>query len=410
MAAVVQSPKIAEKRTVRGNERGCVMIVVSSVTLRAAPTVPDPRARENGCPAPDGTDLASHVGPVTASRAPTRTQPPRGNLSGSVSDLSMSPPPHPATGEPGAPFGGFALTVSNRAAPGWRAQAELLRFLLEAPGPEHVAHRAVTALGLLPQIAWAEMVRGSEPVPTGPEVRSIPMPSGRGEPRTLVVALACPQDREDAAFVDSLLDLVSRIHATAGLVRQLADDAHTDPLTGLWNRRAFFAVLDKALARFRRGGDELAVLLCDLDHFKKINDTFGHDAGDRALLSVRDAIAEVTRPSDVAARLGGDEICILLVGTDIEGAVKVGDRLRAALRTKRPLGDHPLTLSIGAADTSSIDSFTDGARARADLLRIADEALYVAKARGRDQVATPPPPPELDAAVTEPIDVTSDAA
>ncbi len=312
--------------------------------------------------------------------------------------------PWPAEG-----CGGFALTVGDRACPGWRAQAELVRFLLDAPGPEHVVHRAVTALGLLPQVAWAELVRDGTTA-NDPAVRAVSVASRTQAHRRIVVRLAEPCDREDLAFVESLLDLVARIYTTAEHLRRLSDDAHTDPLTGLWNRRAFFALFDKAVARLDRGGDDLALLLCDIDHFKTINDTLGHAAGDRALLAVRDAVARVTRPSDVAARLGGDEICILLSGTDVHGAVKVANRLRDALRDENPLTPTPLTLSIGAADPACVPRGSSARHTRADLLRAADEALYRAKARGRDCVVPAQAPDPLDRCPTTPIDVEPSAA
>ena len=108
-------------------------------------------------------------------------------------------------------------------------------------------------------------------------------------------------------------------------------EAHTDPLTGLFNRRGLEPFVEQALARASRTGEEIAVLLCDVDHFKRINDEHGHAAGDRALASVARAMESVIRPSDLAARLGGDELVILLAGSNAAGATVVAERLRRAL-------------------------------------------------------------------------------
>ena len=161
----------------------------------------------------------------------------------------------------------------------------------------------------------------------------------------------------------------------------------TDGLTGLSNYRCLKKSLDEAFERASRHGSPLAIVYIDLDRFKRINDTFGHDAGNVALKAVARRIDKWRRRQDVAARVGGDEFAILMPNLDHEGVMTAVERLREDLRslarTARagaPL--ESLTCSVGVA------SYPATARTQAGLLRAADEAMYRAKQAGRDCVAT----------------------
>ena len=160
--------------------------------------------------------------------------------------------------------------------------------------------------------------------------------------------------------------------------------AHTDSLTGLYNRRLFMQRLREEAERVNRHNGCLSILLFDLDHFKQINDRFGHETGDRVLQSVARAANDVKRVSDITARIGGEEFALLLPETDREGAMRLAHRLRAAIesaRTPDPAGDPvSVTASIGVATVSSQSE--DPALA----LKLADAALYRAKNAGRNQV------------------------
>lgn len=163
-------------------------------------------------------------------------------------------------------------------------------------------------------------------------------------------------------------------------MRALVDsrrEATTDPLTGLANRRRF----ESEHARMLLGdGGAPAVLLCDLDHFKLLNDTHGHEAGDTALVVFADLLREVLRPQDLLARIGGEEFAVLLPKTDAEAAMIVANRVRAAVAEQAREPDPPgTTVSIGVAPAGE-------GPALADQLRAADAALYAAKAAGRDIV------------------------
>jgi len=159
----------------------------------------------------------------------------------------------------------------------------------------------------------------------------------------------------------------------------------TDPLTGLANRRHFVQALATEVARSRRYGAPLTVLLIDIDYFKRVNDRFGHAAGDGALATVANGLRSSCRQTDLPARYGGDEFALLLPETTAERGLLFAERLAAVLRTAPPNveGAPALTLSIGVAE---------GARGEnADqLLKRADEALYQAKDAGRNRTVLAP--------------------
>ncbi|MEZ5557379.1 MAG: diguanylate cyclase [Pseudomonadales bacterium] len=166
--------------------------------------------------------------------------------------------------------------------------------------------------------------------------------------------------------------------------RELERLAHTDPLTGLNNRRLFMQRLAEEVQRAERSDGCLSVLLFDLDYFKRVNDRHGHDVGDQVLQQVARAACEVKRMSDVAARIGGEEFALLLPETSQSGAMHVAQRLRAAIEaadTPDPEG-RPITVtaSIGVATLSCPSSNP------LRILKLADSALYRAKRAGRNQV------------------------
>jgi diguanylate cyclase (GGDEF)-like protein len=165
---------------------------------------------------------------------------------------------------------------------------------------------------------------------------------------------------------------------------RVREQAHTDDLTGLANRRAFVEIGTAAVDQARRYHRPLALLMMDIDHFKKINDTFGHALGDAALRAAAEALRQAARRADTAGRLGGEEFALLLPETTIDRARVVAERIRRdveALTVQH--GNTPIrfTCSIGVAELTPDVNDLDG------LLRGADEALYRAKAEGRNRVA-----------------------
>jgi two-component system, cell cycle response regulator len=164
--------------------------------------------------------------------------------------------------------------------------------------------------------------------------------------------------------------------------QRLVQLAHFDQLTGLANRTKFQERFSQALARSRRRGTRLAVMLVDLDGFKLVNDTHGHDIGDSLLQEVSHRVQSVLREYDTVARLGGDEFAVLLSDVDDASAItEIADRLRNALCKPVVIGGVELraTASIGIA------VFPDDAMSAAELLQCADSAMYVAKRRGKDR-------------------------
>jgi two-component system cell cycle response regulator len=156
--------------------------------------------------------------------------------------------------------------------------------------------------------------------------------------------------------------------------------SQTDPLTSLRNRRAFDDRLADAFDQAARYNRPLSLAIVDLDHFKSINDTHGHDAGDAVLRGVAKIIGEGTRQSDFVARVGGEEFAIILPETALFEALQFGEKLRAAVATT-PIGEHQVTVSVGIANVPHSEI-----PGTSELFRAADQALYRAKVRGRNRV------------------------
>ena len=185
--------------------------------------------------------------------------------------------------------------------------------------------------------------------------------------------------------------LVQEIQERKRAEQALEKAATTDYLTGLLNRRAMLAVLEQEAERSRRSTQPFSLLMADVDKFKVINDSHGHQTGDEVLLLVCRTLRETLRGQDAIARWGGDELLILLPETDLEGAVGVAEKVRQTLAGREWLIEgHPLhlTMSLGVA-ASSAEGLVEDAISRADL------ALYRAKAGGRNRTvaADPAAPP-----------------
>lgn len=164
---------------------------------------------------------------------------------------------------------------------------------------------------------------------------------------------------------------------------QLANEAAHDPLTGLLNHRSLAIRLEQAFATAERYGRPLSYLMLDLDGFKQVNDTLGHEGGDQALRRVAQALLQAMRRSDVAARYGGDEFAVLLPETDAYGAFTEAERIRRAVAQIRLDPPHLLSVSIGAATFP-----TPSTRSKEQLMRHADQALYTAKTSGKSRTVS----------------------
>lgn len=184
------------------------------------------------------------------------------------------------------------------------------------------------------------------------------------------------------AVVETLRDMTEQKRAQTALEHLAACDA----LTGVANRRSFDEKLMYEWRRERRDAQHLSLLMIDIDHFKRFNDTYGHQQGDKCLRRVAEVMTEVVfRPADLVARYGGEEFGIILPATDIEGAGVVAQRIQerlAAMEIAHAAGEEGrITLSIGIATTAPADG-----ESSESLLSAADDALYRAKHAGRNRV------------------------
>ena len=164
--------------------------------------------------------------------------------------------------------------------------------------------------------------------------------------------------------------------------------ARTDGLTGLFNRRHFLSLAEAEWNRYQRYRRDVSLLMIDIDRFKVINDSYGHDAGDQVLAGVAEICREQRRKVDLVARFGGDELVILLPETSLDGAVAAAERLRKQTEVRSFTAGTQMvraTLSIGAAQANP------DMKSVFDLMKRADLAVYAAKTLGRNRVCTPDP-------------------
>jgi two-component system, cell cycle response regulator len=168
----------------------------------------------------------------------------------------------------------------------------------------------------------------------------------------------------------------------ARLFEQTERLATIDGLTGVLNHRAFQARLDEYLAQARRYGKKLSVILCDIDHFKSVNDTYGHPVGDLVLTGVARTVAKEARATDLVARYGGEEFAVVMPETDAAGALVIAERIReriGALAFETEQGRLTVTMSLGVA------TFPDHGAHKGELVERADGCLYHAKRHGRNR-------------------------
>lgn len=197
-------------------------------------------------------------------------------------------------------------------------------------------------------------------------------------------------DGQVSGLVGTILDITDRKR----MEQQLADMASRDPLTGLLNRRAILSHLERLHDDRRQQRQPLCLLMCDVDHFKSINDRHGHAVGDEVLTQVAQLLRQHLRDGDRVGRIGGEEFLVVLDSTEPERLSQVGERLRQVVATHPVLPldtTFSVTVSIGAARSLQADEDW------ASVVSRADQALYVAKRTGRDRVvmADSEPPRQL---------------
>ncbi|MFY9570150.1 MAG: sensor domain-containing diguanylate cyclase [Blastocatellia bacterium] len=187
---------------------------------------------------------------------------------------------------------------------------------------------------------------------------------------------------EELLMVNTVCDQLSIAISHARLFQHVQTQAMTDDLTGLYNHRHFQERLDREIKLADRKNDVVSLILLDLDHLKNINDTHGHPAGDRALCHLATIMRATLRDVDICARYGGEEFVVILPGCNRENALLVAERLRDSIASTPVQRVGQITASIGFA------TYPTGAKNKEELIEMADRAMYLAKAAGRNRIRT----------------------
>jgi diguanylate cyclase (GGDEF)-like protein len=209
-------------------------------------------------------------------------------------------------------------------------------------------------------------------------------PTGAAAVALASMAVPVPWSMRAALLVAAALNGALHAHR-ARQSRDLTARSFTDRLTGLRNYDYFAEALRSELARVRRYGGCVTLVMLDLDRFKAFNDRHGHAAGNRLLNGVGQAIAREKRDADIAARFGGEEFAVLVPGREADGIV-VAERMRHAIADLTPAPTSRRDFTPGVSASAGIATFPVDARTPHELFELADRALYEAKRRGRDQV------------------------
>jgi diguanylate cyclase (GGDEF)-like protein len=212
-----------------------------------------------------------------------------------------------------------------------------------------------------------------------------PLDFGDGDAGLLILGrrmTEAPYEAHDLALLRALADSSAIALRNAELLDRLRAQATIDPLTGCHNRRGFDEILGVEFQRARRYHRPLSLVLLDIDHFKTINDAFGHEVGDHALQRIGRAVRHTFRNTDSACRYGGEEFALIFPETGKDEGFRLAERLRVLIETLPPNAEVPrsLTASFGVA------AFPDDGADISSMIRAADRALYLAKANGRNRV------------------------
>ena len=273
---------------------------------------------------------------------------------------------------------GYDVVVASNGAEAWQA--------LQSEG----APKLALLNWMMPGMDGVQICREVRKRPAEPYVYILLL-TARGQTRDIIEGMEAGADDYLTKPFDAQ-ELRARLRAGMRIVELqeqlisaregLRVEATHDPLTGLWNRAAILEIVQRELARAHRQGTSVAVALADLDHFKCINDNYGHLAGDAVLREATRRMRSAIRPYDAIGRYGGEEFLIVTPGCDVTSALNQAERLRARVKDEAMdifEGTFPLTVSLGVAVSASLKDADS-------LIRSADAALYRAKKGGRDRV------------------------
>ena len=188
-------------------------------------------------------------------------------------------------------------------------------------------------------------------------------------------------EQKNAMFILAILFIIILVLGINGIRqnRLLRDLSQTDTLSGLYNRRFMNKKLEEEISKYKRYRTPFSILLVDIDHFKKINDNYGHDKGDFVIKTISSLIRRNIRSSDICSRWGGEEFLILASNSDLKSALKLSENLKELIEKSQFETKYSITISIGV-------STFDENLSQEELLKLADNALYKAKKNGRNRV------------------------
>ena len=261
-------------------------------------------------------------------------------------------------------------------------KAEIKPLQMGEGYPGRAAQENRTFIISLPQRTMDEVLElGFIATPPG-EVAYIPLSYRDRVLGVLVLGSINEYSEDEANIFDYLANQISIALDNAMMHQRIQELSITDALTGLYNRRYLNSRLEEEWAMAVRHGNSLSILLFDVDNFKSINDTYGHDKGDEVLKGVASIMKENVRKEDLASRYGGEEFVVVLVDTDTEDAKKFGERMRKRVKARvYDWMERNVTISVGVATYPR-----SHAKSYEELIQLADQAMYLAKVSGKDRV------------------------
>ncbi len=269
------------------------------------------------------------------------------------------------------------LTSCGGAGAGWALHRAVRGAAAEVPEEQRMATEVLARLKDLASHMAANVGQHSSRVE---EINQELTGGATQEPEGVISAVARLIE-SNQTMQSQLSSVEDKLHEQARLVETKAAEARTDVLTGLANRRAFDDKVAACFEEFQRSRRPVSLILGDIDHFKKFNDTHGHQTGDEVLRETARVLRESARESDFVARYGGEEMAIVLSGTTVDEAVRALERARQAVETARfssPAGELKVTMSFGVSELRSGEEVPA-------LIHFADAALYAAKQAGRNR-------------------------